>query len=137
MRIALIALAGSALAACAASAPAPPASNVAAVAVAPPSCFRSMDIQGHKKVDDNTMYIGVRHDSVYRIGMRNSCLAGAWESDPIITRQPPGASYICRPIDMDVSIAHLPAGYDVKCIVDSIALLTPAEVEALPRRLRP
>jgi hypothetical protein len=135
MRIAAPILIASALAACAAP-PAPlPAAD--AVAVAGPACFRAASIRGHTFGDDKTMYLKVQGDGVYRIGMRNACLAGATSSDPIVTRQPPGSSYICRPIDMDIAVAPRGGDFTSPCIVDSIAQLTPAEIEALPPRLRP
>jgi hypothetical protein len=135
MRTVLAVLTAAGLAACAA--PPPPLPATDAVALSGGACFRSADMQGHTFGDDKTMYLSVRGEGVYRVGMRTNCLAGAWSSDPIITRQPPGSSYICRPIDMDIAVAHRGGGFTSACIVDSIAKLTPAEVAALPPRLRP
>ena len=138
MRTALAPLAAVALVACAPIAPTAPRLPAAdAVGVSGSDCFRSADMRGHTFADDSTMYVDVLGKGVYRIRMRNGCLAGATSSDPLVTRQPPGASFICRPIDMDVSVARIPGGFETPCIVDSIARMTPAEVAALPPRLRP
>ena len=98
-------------------------------------CFRSSDIRNHTIADKNTMLIDVRGKETYRITMNGGCLAGAISSDPIITRQPPGSSIICKPIDMDIAISR--GGFPSHCIVDSIVKMSPEEVAALPRKLKP
>lgn len=98
-------------------------------------CFRSSDIRNHTIADRNTLLIDVRGKETYRITMNGGCLAGAISSDPIITRQPPGSSIICKPIDMDIAISR--GGFPSHCIVDSIVKMSPQEVAALPRKLKP
>lgn len=101
------------------------------------SCFQARDIRGHRIVDNRTMYMNVNDRDVYRVTMSGACLAGSFSTDPIITRQPPGSSIICRPIDLDISIAHPGTGHSVPCIVDGIELMTPEQVAAIPSKLRP
>jgi hypothetical protein len=98
-------------------------------------CFRSADIRNHTVADKNTLLIDVRGKDTYRITMNGACLAGALSSDPIITRQPPGSSIICKPIDMDIAISR--GGFPSHCIVDSIVKMSPEEVATLPRKLKP
>lgn len=98
-------------------------------------CIRSSDIRNHTVGDRNTLLIDVQGKGAYRVTMKGACLAGANSSDPIITRSPPGATLICRPIDMDVSISI--GGFPTPCIVDSIVKMSPAEVAALPKKLKP
>jgi hypothetical protein len=98
-------------------------------------CFRSHDIRNHTFVDRNTMLIDVAGKATYRVTMNGACLAGAISSDPIITRNPPGSSIICRPIDMDVAVSR--GGFPSQCIVDSIVKMSPEEIAALPRKLKP
>jgi hypothetical protein len=148
MKLALTALIGAAgvLAACADQHPPPPRPSLAPAAAAadPPladGCFRTRDIGGHQIGDDHTLYIRLANREVYRLEMAGACLAAASSSDPLVIREPPGVAYACRPIDLDISIAH--GGFGVggmtptPCIVQSMARLTPAEVAALPDRLRP
>jgi hypothetical protein len=111
--------------------PAPPPG----ASLAPADCFRAMDMRNHTIGDGRTLYVDVSGKGVYRIGMGGSCLAGAISTDPIITRRPPGTEIICRPIDLDLAISR--HGFETACIPESIVRLTPAEVAALPPKLRP
>jgi hypothetical protein len=141
MKLTLIALLGAAcaLAAYAQAQPSAPPAPAAAPAPAGSGCFRTRDITNHTVADDHTLYIGVNSREVYRLGMSGACLAGATSSDPLVMREPPGQAYACRPIDLDISITlgGLPHGIPTPCIVKSMTRLTPAEVAALPPRLRP
>lgn len=132
-----------ALAACAAKPP--PGETAGVIPPAPPAgtrlasadCFRSTDIRNHTIGDKRTLFLDVRGKGAYRVGMSGACLAGAFPSDFLVTRQPPGSSLICAPIDMDVAIAKTGGGFETPCIVESIVRLTPAQVAALPPKLRP
>jgi hypothetical protein len=112
-----------------------PAYGVPTAAVVP-ACFRSRDIRNHTIADDHTAFINVGGRAVYRIQTSGSCFAGATSSDPIVMRQPPGSAYICKPIDMDLSVS-LGGGIPTHCIVNSITPMTPAEIASLPPKLRP
>jgi hypothetical protein len=147
MKLALTALIGAAgaLAACAAPQPPPPAASPAPLAAAASplagGCFRTRDVDNHQVGDDHTLYIRLANRDVYRLEMAGACLAAASSSDPLVIREPPGLSYACRPIDLDISIARGGFGMGrmtpIPCIVRSMARLTPAEVAALPSRARP
>jgi hypothetical protein len=144
MKLALPVLLGAAglLAACADYPPPPPPPPMAAVAVpvdAPPSCFYTRDITNHTIGDDRTLFVRIRNGDVYRLQMTNACLAAATSSDPLVMREPPGVNYACRAVDLDISISRggLSTGIPTPCIVDNMMRLTPAEVAALPDRLRP
>jgi hypothetical protein len=145
MRLAIVAAAGLAAlstailstAAVAASSSNPALSPAPARGTGLPSgqCIRGHDIRNHTIADSRTLLIDYNGKATYRVTMSGACLAGAVSSDPIVTREPPGRSMICKPIDMDVSISK--GGFTTPCIVDSIVKMTPAEVAALPRRLKP
>lgn len=98
-------------------------------------CFRTQDIRNHTIAGDRTLLVNVRGNEYYRVTMSGSCLAGAVQSDPIVTRQPPGSTIICKPIDLDIGISR--NGFETRCIVESIVPMAPAEVAALPPRLKP
>lgn len=142
MRLFVIALAAGATAVGGAAIAAKP-SPIAALGPAPaagsglPSgqCFRSADIRNHTIGDRQTLLIDVKNRDTYRVTMRGACLAGALPSDPIITRSPPGSTIICRPIDMDIAIGR--DSFASPCLVDSIVKLTPEQVAALPKKLKP
>lgn len=117
------------------SPPGAPVGEAVPTAAVAPSCFYLKDIRNHTVADDQTLYFDVLGRSVYRVRTSNRCFAGATSSDPIITRSPPGTANVCRPLDLDLSISR--GGLPSRCIIESIAPLTPAEVAALPPRLRP
>jgi hypothetical protein len=139
MKLASATIAILGLAACSAYPPAeppllpPPPPSGASLAGG--DCFRTNDIRNHTIVNSQTLMIRVNRGDVYRVSMAGSCLAGAISSDPLIMRQPPGSPIVCRPLDLDIGISR--SGAETRCIVDSIVRASPAEVEALPRRLRP
>ena len=144
MRLALIILAATTLAAVGGAA-AIAAKTPASSSLGPPppagtglptgQCIRSHDIRGHTIADKNTMLISVNGRKVYRVTVDGACLGGAVSSDPIITRSPPGSTIICKPIDMDLAVSK--GGFPSQCLIRSIVEMTPAEVAALPRRLKP
>ena len=96
-----------------------------------PDCFLTRDIRNHTVADDKTMYIDVGGRTVYRVNMSNTCLAGSTSSDPYVLKDRASTGRICHKLDFDVSVRG------VRCIVASIAKLTPAEAAALPKHVRP
>jgi hypothetical protein len=119
------------------NAPAAPAHGAPAAATArvTPTCFRSHDILSHTLADDKTIYINVNNRDYYRVTTEGNCFAGATSSDPLIMRSPPGTTYICKPIDMDLGV--IKSGFTNRCIVGAITPLSREDVAALPRRLKP
>lgn len=97
-------------------------------------CFYRRDVRNHTVGDNKTLYLDVAGRDVYRIEMSNSCLAGAVSSDPLIFRNDTGGQSVCKPIDLDITVTG--AGPS-KCIVSKIVKLTPTEVAALPKKMRP
>jgi hypothetical protein len=100
-----------------------------------PACFRVRQLHNHTVADPHTMYLNYDNRAVYRVTMSDNCLAAATSSDPIIIKERTGSDQICKPIDLDVSVAV--GGIPNRCIVSSIDRLSPEEAAALPRRLRP
>ena len=86
----------------------------------------------HSVVDQNTLLIDAfgRSKGIYRVTMTNGCLRSAVSSDPIQIRQV-GGEKICAPKDITL-IAR--SGL---CDIASIVKLTPEELAAVPKRLRP
>lgn len=100
-----------------------------------PACFRTHEIRGHTVGDDHTIYLNVRDRDFYRVDVSKPCLAGATSSDFIVIRNPPGSDIVCRPIQLDVGVNT--GGATSRCIVNSVTPMTPAEVAALPPKVRP
>jgi hypothetical protein len=99
-------------------------------------CFRTGQIRNHTVVDNSTALINVDDRSVYRVVTSGNCFAGATTSDPLVMRSPPGSTMVCKPIDMDLGV-KVGGGPTRRCIVGSITRLTPDEVAALPKKLKP
>jgi hypothetical protein len=114
------------------TAPLPPPPPTGA-SLPPGQCILSRDIHNHVVADNHTLLIAVKGD-VYRITVGNNCLATAINNDPILL-QHPGTTYICKPVDLDVTVSR--GGAPSRCITDSLARLTPEEVAALPKQFRP
>jgi len=97
-------------------------------------CFYVHDVRNHTIGDDHTLYLNVRGNSVFRVGMTNSCFGASGPSDAVILKEH-GSSNICLPVDLDVTLDS--GGAPSRCIVDTLTRLTPAEVAALPKKVQP
>jgi hypothetical protein len=95
-------------------------------------CLLTHEMGNHTVVDQNTLLLDAfgRSKGVYRVTMSNGCLRSAVSSDPIAVRQV-GGGRLCNPRDVEL---HARSGF---CRIDSIVKLSPDELAALPRRLRP
>lgn len=105
--------------------------SVANVRLPAGACFRTEDIERHVIANAHTLYLRTRDQKAYQAVMGSDCFASALSSDALVIRTY-GASTVCRPHDLDVSRVG-----GTRCIAQSITMLTPAEVAAIPERLRP
>ncbi len=109
--------------------------GVPTAAAAADQCFRTQDMNNHKIVDDHTLYAAVGIRDVYRFEVSGACLATATNSDPLVIRTVAGNNLVCKALDIDLSISR--GGMTSACIVERIVKLTPEEVAAIPKKLRP
>ncbi len=137
MKVAIVTLfAASLLAACAADGPrTEPATVAGASSASGGTCFRMSQLRGHKRIDAQSMYVEAGDGSIYRWDMSGSCLAGAWSSDPLVMSPTGGSDVICKPIDLDLKVKS--GSFLSPCIIKSFTKLTPAEVAAIPPKLKP
>ena len=98
------------------------------------TCFKRRDVHNHTVGGPKTLYLDVSGSGVYRVEMSNSCLSAATSSDPLIFNNQTGGQSVCKPMDLDITVS---AAGPSKCIVSSISKLSPAEVAALPKKMRP
>lgn len=106
----------------------------AATAATAGACFRRSDVRNHTVGGPNTLYLDVAGRAVYRVEMSNACLTSAVSSDPLILQNHSGGQTVCKPLDLDITVS---AAGPSRCIVSSISKLSPAEVAALPKKMRP
>ena len=95
-------------------------------------CFLRRDIQNHSVGDDHTLYFAVSGHGVYRAVMSNACMAGETSSDTLVMRDRTSSGRVCSKLDLEIRTSR-----GTGCIVDHYELMTPAEVAALPRRMKP
>lgn len=127
----ILALVGAATLAAATPAPAAPKP-------ATKQCFRAQDIGNHTVGDNHTLYLSVGGKSVYRVGMRNICLGGIQSSDPIELNARASSGSICEADDLDIRATLAGGGgLSTRCLIDDLVKMTPAEVAALPKDLKP
>lgn len=112
-----------------------------AILAAPPAayaadqCFFTRNITNYSAPDDHTLYLRVNVNDIYRLDLGGSCPGLPFELNRISLQTVPGASQICRPIDVDVRVTD--EGPSVPCIVSGLRKLSPAEAAAIPKKDRP
>ncbi len=112
------------------------ANSAHAASPATTRCVRIQDIANPTVGDDHTRYLSVGGKSVYRVEMHNNCLGGSSSSDAIVLTGC-GSSSICQAIDLDISAMANGGGLPSRCIVDTLTQLTPAQITARPKKVRP
>jgi hypothetical protein len=95
------------------------------------SCFRTRDLRNHTVSGDTTLYFDVSGRAVYKVGTSGGCLAGVTSTDPIVMTNQTGTGLICNKMDLNISVRG------ARCIVTSLNKMTPQEVAALPKGVRP
>lgn len=116
--------------------------SAAALAVAGPGqaagqCFRISDMGGWRVTSDaQTMYMRMRTRDVYEVRLRGACPQLRHVGVHLVHKVT--SDTVCTPLDFDLRVADngvpMPA---VMCPVASYRQMTPAEVAALPPKLRP
>ena len=126
MKLLIAALAAAAMFGTAASA-AKPAQDAS---LSGDDCILMHLVRNHTVVDQDTMLMNVYGKGVYRVDTAQACFRSAISSDPISfnTR---GREKICKASQLGLQAR---SGY---CGAQSLVKLTPAEVEALPKKLKP
>ncbi len=99
------------------------------------TCFRLSDMGNHRAADSQTLYVAMGRKEVWRFDMNGACLSGVGFGDPLVVTPTGGASLICKPLDLDIKVSHM--GMLSPCMLKAMTKLSPAEVEALPKKLKP
>jgi hypothetical protein len=108
-----------------------------ALAAQPGQCFRISDTGGWRVTPDaRTMYMKVRINQVYEVQLRGACPALKRIGVHLVHKV--NSDTVCSPMDFDLRVADngVPMA-PISCLVGGYRLLSPAEVAALPPKLRP
>jgi hypothetical protein len=100
------------------------------------SCFLSSNWSGWKSPDPNTIYLRVDINRIYRLDLAHP----SYQLDGPgmhLTSRIRGSSWICSPLDLQLSVADDHGIAREPLFVKSITELTPAEVKAIPAKFLP
>jgi Family of unknown function (DUF6491) len=101
------------------------------------SCFSAGQLGSWKAADARTIYLLVGADRYYRLGLQSSCPMLLAPGTHLVTKLR-GSEQVCGPLDWDVAVSAGPQGGGTeRCIVNSMAVLSPRQVAAIPKRFRP
>jgi hypothetical protein len=100
------------------------------------SCFRVTDWYGWKAADDHTVFLNVGGNRVFRLDMAGSCPLLTLGSSRIVSIDRGGSGLVCSPLDLDLHVSQ-GGGISTGCIVNGMSELTPDQIAALPKHLRP
>ncbi len=98
-------------------------------------CFRIHNVQNYTATDDEqTLYLSDISRRVFRLDFGSRCAGLAFRER--IALEPAGVSdLVCRPVDVNFRLRQ--NGITNACIVTGLTALTPDQIKALPRKLRP
>ena len=100
-------------------------------------CFAPEEVTSHKVGDARTLFFKAGA-AAYRVDMTNNCLGGVSNTDPLTIGKAAGAAGgICGGDDLEVRVELGGGGLPVRCRIDKLTRLTPAQASALPKDQQP
>jgi uncharacterized protein DUF6491 len=100
------------------------------------SCFFVNEWYSWKAADDHTIYLNVGNNRVFRVDMAGACPALTLGDSRIVSIDRSGSGQVCSPIDLDIHVSE-GGGITTACIVNGMSELTPDQIAALPKNVRP
>lgn len=97
-------------------------------------CFTASSVRNFRVVDSRTVNIRAGRE-VYRLDMFGNCPDLRWTQG--MGLQTTGSPTICTGSGLGTTVVTRGSSGPQRCSVQSVTLLTPEEVEALPARNRP
>lgn len=111
-------------------------SDMAPATADPPRCFSITEMNGWRSADGKSIYLRIGVGRFYRIDLAHQC-STLTSINPHLVLQSRGSGQICSALDLDIKASNSPAGILEPCIPKSLTALSPAEVAALPRDVKP
>jgi hypothetical protein len=97
-------------------------------------CLLATNVVNFSAPDDHTVYLRAGVNEIWKLTLMNSCLELPWRLN--IGLKATGTSpWICQPVE--ATIINHGAGIPHRCPVISMHRLTPDEVAALPKGVKP
>lgn len=113
-----------------------PAGAAEKAKAAAPKCLAPDQISGHRVGDARTLYLKAG-GATWRVDMATNCLGGAKSEDVKVAASAGATGGICEPTDLDVRSELGGGGLPVRCRIDKLTRLTPAQASALPKDQQP
>ena len=98
-------------------------------------CFSASRIANWAKVDDKTVNLRIEGGAYFQVILAGMCLKAARSSSSALSFATRVSDDVCEPNDLTVVVATGIA--PLRCSVDSLRRLSPAEVAALPKKQKP
>jgi hypothetical protein len=99
----------------------------------PNNCFLSSSWNGWHAPDDKTLYLRVNMHDIYRVDLNSPASMLKWPGTHLVNVMH-GSSYVCSPLDLQLSVADNDGGARDFLFVKAITKLTPDEVAVIPRK---
>jgi hypothetical protein len=99
------------------------------------SCFFITQWRGWKAPSPDVLYLGVNLHDVYRVQLSAGSLELQWPGVHLVSKTR-GSDTVCNALDLDLTVSD-GHGFREPLIATSIIKLTPAEVAAIPPKVRP
>jgi opacity protein-like surface antigen len=97
------------------------------------SCFLSSNWSGWHAPDDKTLYLRVNLHDIYRVDLSSPSPLLTWPDTHLVNVMR-GSSYICAPLDLQLSVADNGGGGRDFLFVKAITKLTPEQVAGIPKK---
>jgi len=105
-------------------------------AAQPGRCFYVNEWYGWKAADDHTIYLNIGNNRVFRVDMAGACPELTLGDSRIVSIDRSGSGLVCTPLDLDIHVSQ-GGGITSACIVHGLSELTPDQIAALPKNVRP
>jgi hypothetical protein len=99
-------------------------------------CQSAHEFHNWKAPDARTIYVRFGLSRYVRLDLAANCQPLVWPDSHLVTIFR-GSDSICAPVDWDLRVAQPFGGAAEGCIVKSMRELSPAEVDAIPKRFKP
>ena len=99
------------------------------------ACFYFNEFESWRAPDDRTILIRVGLSRFYRLDLSGRC-GGITRASSHLVNRVQGVTRICRPVDWSLSVVDS-VGFEQRCVVKAMTMLTPEEVAAIPAKVRP